>query len=163
MKRARAATPARLRTVLLAALVLAGLVIPFPAPWAQPARDGVLEEVAVAETPDAWEIHVGLSFPARYENHFPARRGDELRVRMTPLSVGSADRAGAAGRESVRPARADALGLDQVVWEGEVDEGPYLTFMFHRTVSFWIRQGNDFRSLVVTVPKADPDNPAETP
>jgi hypothetical protein len=152
-----------LRAALLGAVLLAGLVIPFPAPWAQPVRDGVLEEVRVADTPDAWEVDVVLSFPARYERHFPPGRGDELRVRMTPLAVGEADRPGVLGREAVRPEHADALGLEQVMWEGDVDEGPYLTFLFRRPVSFWIRQGKDFRSLVVTIPKPGPDDPAETP
>jgi len=142
-----------IETVLLSVVILAALLTPFPAPWAQPVRERVLEEVLVAETPDAWEVHVGLSFPARYERHFPLKEGSELRVTMQPLAVSALDQAELSDRESVRPRGADAMGLLEVTWEGDVDGGPYVTFLFSHPVSFWVRQGKDFRSLVVTVPK----------
>lgn len=142
-----------IESVALALVIVAGLLIPFPEPWAQPVRDRVLEDVLVAETPDAWEIHVGLSFPARYQRHFPQERGTELRVSMQPLAVSDVDRSELAGRESVRPPSGRPLGLEEVIWEGDMTEGPVITLLFARPVSFWVRQGNDFRSLVVTVPK----------
>jgi hypothetical protein len=142
-----------IETVLLSVVILVALLTPFPAPWAQPVRERVLEEVLVAETPDAWEVHVGLSFPARYERHFPLHEGRELRVTMQPLAVSAVDASELSGRESVRPQGAGAMGLMEVTWEGDVGEGPYLTFTFTHPVSFWVRQGKDFRSLVVTVPK----------
>lgn len=145
---------AALETFLLALVILAGLLVPFPAPWAQPVRERVLEDALVSETPDAWEVHVGLSFPARYERHFPLHEGTELRVTMQPLAVSALDQPGIAGRESVRPRGGADMGLLEVTWEGDVDGGPYVTFEFSRPVSFWVRQGKDFRSLVVTVPKS---------
>jgi len=145
---------ALLETFVLALVILAGLLVPFPAPWAQPVRERVLDEVLVSETPDAWEIHVGLSFPARYERHFPLKEGAELRVTMQPLAVSAVDQPELADRESVRPRGGEAMGLVEVTWEGDADGGPYVTFEFSHPVSYWVRQGKDFRSLVVTVAKA---------
>jgi len=144
---------AALESILLGLLILVALLVPFPAPWAEPVRNRVLEEVLVAETPDAWEVHVGLSFPARYERHFPLHEGTELRVTMQPLAVSELDAPELADRESVRPSGAAAMGLLEVTWEGDADDGPYVTFLFAHPVSFWVRQGKDFRSLVVTVAK----------
>jgi hypothetical protein len=145
-----------LETFLLGVVILVALLVPFPAPWAEPVRDRILDEVLVAETPDSWEIHVGLTFPARYDHHFPAREGSELRVTMQPLAISSLDAAGLAGRESVRPSGASAMGLVEVTWEGDAADGPVVSFLFSHPVTFWVRQGKDFRGLVVTVPK-DPD------
>jgi hypothetical protein len=144
---------AALESFLLGLVILAALLVPFPAPWAQPVRERVLDEVLVSETPDAWEVHVGLSFPARYERHFPLQEGTELRVTMQPLAVSAVDQTELAGRESVRPRGGGEMGLVEVTWEGGADGGPYVTFEFSRPVSFWVRQGKDFRSLVVTVAK----------
>lgn len=146
-------------TFLLGLVIMIALLVPFPTPWAQPARDRVLDEVLVAETPDAWEIHVGLTFPARYDHHFPPSHGTELRVTMQPLAVSNLDARDVHERESVRPQGAGAMGLMEVTWEGDAADGPVVSFLFSHPVTFWVRQGKDFRSLVVTVPKnpdADP-------
>jgi len=54
-------------------------------------------------------------------------------------------------RESLRPDRGGRLPLYEVVYEGDMEGGPFLTLEFHRTVRFAVRQGSDFRSVLIAV------------
>lgn len=139
------------RTFLpLAFLVLiGGLLIPAPAPRAQPVRDRVLEEVTVTRSEDAYLVRVAFSFPVRYQSHFPEQEGDELRVLMTPAVVGPTEEEAVYERESVRLS-GDGPAYE-VIWEGDAPGGPFLTVLFREPVLFSVQPGRDFRSLTISV------------
>lgn len=147
--------------VLLGLLALwAGLLHP------QPVRQGVIEDVSVHETPETVSVTVGFPFLVLYLDHTPPSSGDELRVRFRRIPLGEEFGEEVYRRESVvLPAR-DGVPEIEVIYEGDVgrvehpDLGgdvrhdPWLTFRFERPVAFAVSQGRDFRSIVVTLPRA---------
>jgi hypothetical protein len=129
---------------------LAALIVVLP--WsvcadAEPLRDRVLQDVDVRDRC----VVAGFAFPIQYVRHFPADRGDELRIRIRPRLAGRIEADALGGREAVRPPRRRSLHLSEVVYEGDVADGPYLIMRFSRPVSFRVGVGHDFRSIVVLV------------
>ena len=59
-------------------------------------------------------------------------------------------------REAVVPPRNDYAGLVEVVFEGDIATGPYLTLLFAYRVHFEVKQGSDFRSLAIAVQGPEP-------
>jgi len=118
---------------------------------AQPVRDRVLADVKIVEKTECAVIHIGLNFPVRYLEHFPLSSGDELRIRLVPIAISADDREALFKRESVRPDPNDLAQLSEVVYEGDVAGGPYLTLLFRHPVQYKVSQGSDFRSILVAV------------
>lgn len=118
---------------------------------AQRASGSILSEVRIGEAQGCATISVGFNFPIRYVRHFPYRAGDEVRIQLEPIAIGQVDRDALFERETVRPWRREATALLEVVYEGDIPGGPYLTLFFDRQVAFTVAQGSDFRSLIVTV------------
>jgi len=114
---------------------------------AEPLRDRILQDVDVRDRC----IVAGFAFPIQYVRHFPATTGDELRIRIRPTIAGRLDGNALGGREAVRPPRRRSLHLSEVVYEGDVADGPYLVMRFDRRVMFRVGIGHDFRSVVVLV------------
>jgi hypothetical protein len=146
---------------LVRALAIAGLSwVLFAAPpaGAQPTRDRILGDITIAEGPGCAVIRIGFSFPIRYLRHFPYDGGDELRIRMEPISISAADESALAGRESAKAPPNDFAGLLQVVFEGDIETGPYLTLFFAHPVAYQVKRGADFRSLTITVEGPEPSD-----
>ena len=59
-------------------------------------------------------------------------------------------------RESFSPPN-DFAKLIEVIYEGDIIGGPYLTLLFRSPVDFMVQQGADFRSLIVAVPGPEAD------
>jgi hypothetical protein len=151
-------------------LMLVGPLAPggFITVQAQPARDRVLDDVSVSHDDECTEIRVGFNFPVRYVRHFPFTEGKELRIAVRPIRVGPTDLDAVQQRESMRPSPNGPSPLVDVVYDGEMAGGPYLILTFRRPVAFVVGQGQDFRSIVVTLPapaKPDclPPNPVAPP
>jgi hypothetical protein len=122
---------------------------------APPVRDKVLEEVDLVQRDGEIVIEVQFSFPMRYRSHFPADRGEELRIRLLPVRVPSSDLDAVPRRESVIPEYAGAASVDEVIYEGDIEGGPYLTIRFMRPVSYEVIPGSDYRSVRVIVRSVD--------
>lgn len=141
---------------------VAGLsVVPLKEAPAQPARDRVLDQVYLVETEGRLAVRVELPFIVRYVTHFPQYMGNELRVLLMPVNPCQADKDALEHREAVRPPRAELIGLREVVYEGDIQSGPFLTFEFSEKVAFEVIPGRDFRSLTVFVtplPKEEGDS-----
>jgi hypothetical protein len=118
---------------------------------AQPVRDRILDEVYVTLDNGRPTVHVSLTFPFRYLSHFPQESGDELRIRLRPVRVPITDKDAVFRREGIRPDRADMVGLMEVVYEGDIAGGPYITFFFSRPVAYEVVPGSDYRHLTVIV------------
>lgn len=120
---------------------------------AQPLRDRVLEDVEI----NGRCIVVGFSFPIQYVRHFPPESGDTIRIRIRPNVIGrNTDRA-LTRREAVRPPFRSLLHLSEVIYEGDVLDGPYLVVNFDRKVRFHVTLGRDFRSIVIAVGETPDD------
>lgn len=119
--------------------------------YAQPTRDRVLGDVEIVEHPEVAQVRVGFNFPVRYQGHFPATGGEELRVQLVPIEVGRVDRDALFQRESYTPARPNLAGVDEILFEGDIRSGFYLTLFFRGQANWQVVQGSDYRSLQVEV------------
>ena len=139
-------------------LLVAGLLLLQPVA-AQPVRDRLLDTLEIAAAEDGFSVLVRLTVPVRYVRHFPYDSGAELRIRIRPFNVGSSDREALFRRETLVPHGNDDNALAEVVYEGDIEGGPYLTLTFSRCVEFTAGQGRDSRSIVVQYKDVMPDHP----
>ena len=131
-------------SILLAALVIG---IGGWALSAAPVRDRVLERVDLNIIDEQVILNVQLSFPFRYLSHFPLDESRELRIRLQPVRVPSSDIGAVSRREGVVPADADSAAVDEVIYEGDIAGGPYLTIRFTGTMRYEVIPGADYRSI----------------
>ncbi len=134
----------RIWLVLLASL----LFLQSPLLWA---RMLILDNVKIHEKGKCAFIRVEFRFPMRYINHFPHDSGDDLRIRIEPVAVNQRDKDAVFTRESFRPPPNDIASLLDVVYEGNIESGPFLSLFFSRPVLFEVEQGTDFRCMIIVV------------
>ena len=113
---------------------------------AQPTGGNVMTDVSVKTAGGCNTVVVHFNVPIRYMNHFPHGRGNELRIQLKPLAVSSVDAQSILGREAFSPLEG-TTALSDVIYEGDMDGGPYLSLQFNRNVHFMVAQGTDFRSM----------------
>lgn len=118
---------------------------------APPVRDRVLDEVSLVQSEEELYVEVLFSFPLRYRSHFPEDRARELRIRLQPVRVPASDLDAVPQRESVVPQYADVVSLEEVIYEGDIEGGPYLTVRFTRPVRYQVIPGSDYRSMRIVV------------
>lgn len=126
---------------------------------AQPVPDRILDSIIVAHEDEADAVHISLNISARYLSHFPHQTGNELRIRIRLFDVRPDDRDALVKRESIVPFGDDQKLLREVVYEGDMDGGPYLTVFFSQAVNFRVEQGRDSRSIVVYIERPVPEPP----
>lgn len=123
----------------------------------EPVRKKILDSLDVHETDAVTTVRISLTTRVRYDSHFPYESGKELRIRITPFGISADDLQALYKRETLVPFDHENLPLDEVVYEGDIEGGPYLTLFFNHCVDFWVEQGRDSRSIVVYVDEAAPD------
>lgn len=124
----------------------------------EPVRKKILDQLDIQAVEGAAVIHISLTSPVRYIRHFPYVSGEELRIKILLFDVSSDNRKALSGREALVPFDAGDLPLEEVVYEGDMAGGPYLTLFFGHRVDFSVQQGRDSRSILVYVknPASDP-------
>ena len=142
--------------VMLVLLVMAAL-------WqsslqSQPVRDRILDDLDVVETGAGLRVRISLTTRVRYVRHYPYDSGAELSIKITPFSISSDDKDALFRRESMVPFGDAPLSPREVVYEGDIEGGPYLTLFFKQNVAFEVEQGRDSRSIVVHVTKVSTEN-----
>jgi hypothetical protein len=136
----------------LAALAL--VMIALETGWVvsgQPARDRILEDVSVDAGDQRITLETRLSYVFRYLSHFPQHSGSELRIRIRPVMVPPSDRDAVYRNEGIVPPQAELASIDQVLYEGDNFDGPYLTIQFTRPMHYEVIPGSDYRSINVIV------------
>lgn len=148
-------------------LALAGLVVLLAAAlwgstlYSQPVRDRILDVIDVEHAMVGTVIRIGMTIPVRYIRHYPYESGNELRIKVLPFDVRTSDRDALHKRESLVPFNDDPPELREVVYEGDVDGGPFLTLLFDHEVHYEVKQGRDSRSIVVhLLPVTPQEEPA---
>ncbi|MDH3980519.1 MAG: hypothetical protein OEU91_08415 [Gammaproteobacteria bacterium] len=126
--------------------------------WSQPTRDRLLDCIDVQAGDVETRLQINMTIPVRYVSHFPHSSGNELRVKLIPVVISQGDRDALFARESLAPVERVQSFLKEVIYEGDIEGGPYLTLLFARSVHFSVEQGRDSRSIVVriTAPAAQP-------
>ena len=128
----------------------------------EPVRKKILDTLDVHRGEAVTTLRIGLTTRVRYDRHFPYETGPELRIKITPFDVSRDNADAVLDRETLVPHDHEDLPLDEVVYEGDIEGGPYLTLFFSRCVDFWVEQGRDSRSIVVYVDEVAPDIPGKT-
>ena len=148
-------------------LALAGLVVLLAATlwgstlYSQPVRDRILDTIDVQHSGNGTMIRIGLTVPVRYLRHYPYDSGNELRIKILPFDVHTNDRDALHKRESLVPSNDDPPELMEVIYEGDMDGGPFLTLLFDHEVHYGVEQGRDSRSVVVhLLPVTPQEEPA---
>jgi len=116
----------------------------------EPVRKKILDQLDVQSGEEVTTIRISLTSRVRYIRHFPYDSGEELRIKITLFDVSHDNREAFFGRETLVPFDDDDLPLEEVVYEGDIEGGPYLTLFFSRRVDFEVQQGADSRSVVVS-------------
>ena len=135
------------------ALFLTALVL-LAAGWAisaPPARDKIIDNAQLHSVDGVVVLKVELTFPFRYQSHFPQETGEELRIRISPVRVSTSDLDAVLRREGLVPPDADTAAIDEVIYEGDAAGGPYLTIRFTQPVRYSVVPGSDYRSLSIVI------------
>jgi hypothetical protein len=116
----------------------------------------VIDEVTAFSENDTVVVQVNFAVPVRYENHFPERSGEFLQVKLRLVSLGKTQWKESLGLSKVRPELAKQVGLVDVAFEGDVEGGPLVTFLFTRAAEFELRQDTGLNTLMVVFPVRAP-------
>jgi hypothetical protein len=119
--------------------------------WAQPARDRIIDSAYVSAGEDGVMLVIELTAPFRYLSHVPLDTGRELRIRIQPVRVSSADYPAVFEREAVVPPDGEPAAVDLVVYDGDAPDGPWLTVRFSRLVRYQVIPAGDYRGVYVLI------------
>lgn len=149
----------RLTVLKILTVALVGLLLFSSGLQAQPTRDRILDDVQITEDTGCAVIQVGFNFPVRYVKHFPYEFGDELRIQLEAIVISPVDEEALFTRESVKPPSHNFAKLVEIVYEGDIVGGPFLTLLFRYPVAFKVKQGANFRSMIIAVPGPEASEP----
>ncbi|MDX2494760.1 MAG: hypothetical protein QNK27_07340, partial [Desulfuromusa sp.] len=118
---------------------------------AQPVAGRILDGVQISEQAGKVDVSVDFNFPVRYISHFPDAAGQELRIRLQPISASADDLEALTKRESLAPGKNNPANIAEIIYEGDTSSGLFLTIFFRGKTDFTVRQGANYRSLQITV------------
>ena len=107
---------------------------------AQPVSIGVFDDVRITRTDEGYLVESIFTCPVRYISHFPHTEGDEINIRIDPVPLCDPDSNAESGRGSIRPRSEIKTSLYEVVYDGDINGGPFLTLFFKDTVKFRVSQ-----------------------
>jgi hypothetical protein len=145
------------RKAAVGILLVVGVVLFAQLVVSEPVRKKILDSLDVQETDALTTVRISLTTRVRYDSHFPYESGKELRIRITPFGISADDLNALYKRETLVPFDQEDLPLEEVVYEGDIEGGPYITLFFSRCVDFWVEQGRDSRSIVVYLDEVAPE------
>ncbi|MEQ1578880.1 MAG: hypothetical protein ABL894_14685 [Hyphomicrobium sp.] len=137
------------KLVLASALLCASGIVPGTHLRAEPALDRVLSGVQVSHQKNCTALSIGFNFRVRYLNHFPALRGQELRIMLRPIDLAQASAEVLSRREAVRAPETKFAHIRAIDFEAGDAAGPFLSLQFDEPVNYEVSQGKDFQSIVV--------------
>ncbi len=128
------------------------LVIPFALEAGQPVRDLILHDVGWRQqTGGRATLRIGFNLPVFHLRHWPASKGDSVRIVVEIKPGKDVPEEYLRRRESLRiPERLAAI-VDDIRYEGDRPGHPWVVVDFHRPVRYDVRPGRDGRSLEIDV------------
>jgi len=130
------------------------MLLLLPALQAQTVRDRILGNVHIVPQEECAVIDVEFNHPVRYVKHFSLNSADQERTRLLPLLVSPMQSEALFKRESVRLQSDNPAALVEVMYEGNLEGGPFLTFVFKEPVAFQVKGAADHRKLTVAVSRS---------
>ncbi|MBU1738215.1 MAG: hypothetical protein KKG35_08755 [Proteobacteria bacterium] len=121
------------------------------AAFAQTSRNEMISDVLISDQSECAIIEIVFALPVKYKKHFPESAGRELRVYLDPITVTADDRELTNRNEYYSPPDSDIVTVSEIIYEGADVVEPYLTILFTHQMKFTVRQGGDFRSLLIPV------------
>jgi SPOR domain len=118
---------------------------------AQPVAGRILDGVSIKEDSGKIAVSINFNFPVRYLSHFPDEAGRELRIQLQPISVSSDDLDALSKRESFTPTKDNPANITEIIYEGDSYSNLFMTVYFNSQTNFSVKQGSDYRSLLVLV------------
>jgi len=132
-------------------LAMAGIFLVVHITTAEPARDRMLEDVRLVLTEESSVIEIRFPFRLQYLSHFPEHQGKELRIRFRPIQIPETDLDAVRQREAVVPRYGRVVDLDEIDYEGDIDQDVYTTLLFSQPVTFEVTPAQDFTAVYVKV------------
>lgn len=114
----------------------------------------VIKDVNAFVEDDNVVIQVNFNAPIRYEDHFPQNYGQALQVKFRLIALHNTEEKEVIAQEAIRPELAKLTSLVNITFEGNVPDGPLLTFLFNRPVEYEVHQDKSLHGLVVVLPKS---------
>ena len=118
---------------------------------APPVRQEILDDYDITKTQDGYDVTIRFTIPVIYQTHFPRNKSDEIYISVVPVTINGHNRYNIRLRDSLVIKPDKHVPLTYITFDGELGFSPYLLLEFSRKVDFNVRQGRDFRSIIVTV------------
>ncbi len=138
--------------VLMMALIVTGLSIS-SVNAASVAEKLILQGIQITEKATAVELQIDFTQPLQYVRHFPLNAGEILQIQLQATVDLSIKDSASARRESMLPPVNDIVPLLNVIYEGSVPGGPFLTLRFRHVVEYVLSEGPGGKSVIVSVKK----------
>jgi len=122
---------------------------------AQPVRDRLMGDVEIRTGTDYSVIKVAFTFPVRYVRHFPLGASKETQIQLEPIAINPQDRDALLNRESMSLQDKNQAHATEILYDGDVAGGPYLTVLFDQPVRCQVKQGDDYRSILILVDREE--------
>jgi hypothetical protein len=111
----------------------------------------LLSSISVHQRGNRSELQIYFGLPVRYLRHTPERKSAEVVIEIAPIAADSADTPDVDLRGALSLTASSAFPLDSVRVLGSPAE-PRVEVRFARAVNYMVRQGDDARSVVVSIP-----------
>jgi hypothetical protein len=120
---------------------------------AAPVRDQILSRARYFESSSCGLLQIEFNLPIRYVSHYPYEEGTELRIELDAVAISPDDAKFERRREALLPPEESGDLLSTIIYEGNAVPRPLLTLTFRKSVRFKVAQGEDFRSIIVAIPR----------
>lgn len=111
----------------------------------------ILEDVDITRDGEATLVTVNFTCSVSYMRHFPDNNAKQVQVRVKPLPDCNAEPGMMGGRDIISSFGSANDVLNEISYEGNNMDEPSLYLYFNKQVSYEIKQGKDFRSIVIRI------------
>ena len=96
------------------------------------------------------EVSVQFACNVQYIEHFPASRGDTLRIQLEATTIcNGVSPLVAQSREQHRPLQADLVNLQEIIYDGNASGGQILTLVFGEEVEYEVLHNGTSNNLTI--------------
>lgn len=123
---------------------------------AEPVAAQLFSNVSVFERSNCAVVRISFNSKIQYLNHFPQTATDELRIQINPIERASGDRKPSGGREGLRAPASERAGIHAIDLETNGATAA-ISVYFKRNTFVKVAQGVDFKSIIIAVAGAAPN------